>query len=250
MKIVNRSKVPFVLFKWLQQDFYDNADAAGTISMTTLIKPTQAVILQKRYDEKIEIDAASRFWSLLGQGVHAVLEKVEDAKIVPIERLKVKFGKHTVSGKFDLIYSKKLSDFKVTSAYTAVYGSRLEEWKLQLSGYRYLYWKVYNILLNDTGSIIGIFRDWQKSKVEEVGYPKHPITEMNIRLMSIVETEAWIKSRLKLLDSADTKRDSMLPNCSEEDRWMHHRNKRNLRCESFCDVSEFCSQFKRLRRLI
>lgn len=252
MKLINPRHVPDIIFKWLQQDFYDSADAAGTTSVTTLIKPIQETILKKRYDDVIEIDCTTRVWSLLGSGVHAVLEKIEDEDIVPVERLKFQLREGWLSGKFDLVRKKKnkVTDFKVTSAWTAVYGSKVEDWVYQLSCYRYLYWKCKKVMLSDVGSIIGIFRDWQRNKLDTTDYPECPIVEMNLKLLPVEQTEQWIRRRLKLITAAGKLKDKYLPACNEKERMFDKKTYRSNKCELYCDAAQFCPQFARAKRVV
>lgn len=249
MKIVNASKVPDIIFKWLQQDFYDSDEAEGTLSITTLLKPVQETVLIQRHNEDITVDAMERLFSLLGSGVHAVLEKVESKDIVPIERLFWEIEGRKISGKYDLIRKKsnKVTDFKVTSAWSVVYGSRIDDWRHQLSSYRYLYFKNKKVLLSDVGSIIGIFRDWRESDAQKEGYPKQPIMEMNVKLLGIDETESFLKDKVKNIIRTEPLADNRLPQCSDEDRWFNPRSRKNAKCEKYCLASEFCSQWKRIK---
>ena len=55
------------------------------------------------------------------------------------ERIFSEFCGRIISGASDLYTNKKISDYKVTSAWTQVYGSRTEEWTGQLNIYAYLF---------------------------------------------------------------------------------------------------------------
>ena len=249
MKIVNRSGVPESLFKYLLNDTYDYSEKGNSISATELLKPLQACILKRRYDSLLEMDAIDRLWSLLGSGVHAILE--DEKGIEKIERLKTVVEGREVSGKFDRIFNNKITDYKVTSAWTVVFKSREPEWIWQLSIYRWLYFKAKGVTLDETGSIVAILRDWsEKNSKTKDGrpndrYPKAPAVELNYRLHSLEDTEKHVTELVKNIIRNETVDDARLPECSDEDRWYNKDKKVYMRCAKYCEVNKFCKQFER-----
>lgn len=247
MKIVNASGMPKQLYDFMCQDFYDHEAAKGTYSITTLMRPTQESVLVRRYNDQIEVDASKRLWSVFGSAVHTVLERLHGDSYKPIERLVADIGFAKVSGKFDLIDGDKVIDWKVTSVWTIIYGDRKEEWREQLSGYRWLYWQAKGIKLNDTGTINAILRDWRKADTVKNGYPQLPAVAIDIPLMSIDETDAWIKRRAKAHLDAEAMGDDTLPNCSKDERWWNDKKKTFVKCVEYCDAAKFCRQLARER---
>jgi len=244
LKIVNNSNFPKAIYDFLCQDFYDHEEVGDSISATTLLKPIQEIVLIRRHKEKIEIDVKDRVWSLFGSGVHAVLEKLRGETVEPIERMKVEINGHIVSGKYDLVMENKLTDYKVTSAWTIVYGSRVEEWKNQLSIYRWLYHKTYWKTLDDKASIIAIIRDWSDKDTWITNYPQSPIIEIDIELASLDKTEEAIKRKVDKIKKALEVTDENLPKCSDKDRWFNAKKQTYVKCEKYCIAKNYCHQVK------
>lgn len=242
MKIVNSQNLPQSVYKWLSQDFYDNEAASGTISATSLKKPIQEFLLTQRHKEELEVDATERIWSLFGSGIHAVLDKVEGQTE---ERLFAKVKGRVVSGKYDRVENNEVQDYKVTSVYTLIYGSREEDWRFQLSVYRWLYWKNKGVKLSDTGKIIVILRDWAQRDTDKPKYPPRPIMELPIDLYPVSTTQLMIEDKVKAIKQAEKLEDKDLPECTPEDRWFNQRKQQFIKCERYCTARAFCQQLKR-----
>lgn len=246
MKIVNRSNIPDSLFRYLSQDNYDYELKGKSLSATEILNPVQIVILKRRYWKDITVDAIDRLWAMLGNGVHAILEKEKDME--KIERLKVEVLGREVSGKWDRIFKNEITDYKVTSAWTIVYGSRVKEWMEQLSIYRWLYFKRKGVLLASKGHIVALLRDWSDKnlKPQKNGnpskYPKAPAQEIDIDLMTPEDTEKFVTAKVDAITKAETLPDDLLPNCSDEDRWYNETKKTYIRCAKYCEVASFCKQ--------
>ena len=242
MKLTNKQNLPEAIFSYLSQDFYDHGAKGDSYSATELLKPTQEIILSRRHHDKLEVDVLDRIWSLFGQGIHAVLEK--ERGMEPIVRVKAVVAGKTVSGKWDRIKDGKLTDYKCTSAWTVVYKDRYPEWRKQLSIYRWLYWKANGVLLNGTGTIIAILRDWSDKNLKEGGsYPPFPIMEIPFDLMSVEETEVLVLAKLREIAGAEMLPDELLPTCTDEERWYNKTKKTYMKCAKYCPVNKFCKQF-------
>jgi len=236
VKIVNKSKLPEVIHKYLSLDMYDHNKDKNHYSATELLKSTREIVLTRRHSDEIEIDSADRIWSLFGSAVHLALEQVEIGEAQE-ERLSTEIDGYSISGKFDLIKDGTITDFKCTSAFTLVYKSRLLDWSKQLSIYRWLYAKTKKVILKDTGVIIAILRDWAARNVKN-GYPTSPIVEVPLKLMTLDETEKMIKDKLNDIREAHEKEDKDLPPCTIEETW------KGKKCDKYCDVKGFCQRGK------
>lgn len=243
MKIINKSNVPEALFKYLSIETYDFDEKGDSLSATEILKPIQVVVLKRRYWDKLVVDAIDRLWIMLGNGVHKILD--EEEGIVPIERLKVKVGKRDLSGKWDRIIENEITDYKVTSAWTIYYDRDKKDWLKQLSIYRWLFWKVKGVLLKDVGYIVALLRDWSEKNTKTPGYPTSPAVQIPFTLLSMEETERIVTRRVNAITMAESLKDKDLPECSAEDRWYDEKKKIYRRCNSYCDVSVFCQQYKR-----
>ena len=243
MKIVNKSGIPDALFRYLSQDNYDYEKKGDSFSATELLNPIQIIILKRRHWKDITVDAIDQLWKLLGSGVHAILETEQG--IEKIERLSIDVLGRKVSGKWDRIFGDEITDYKVTSAWTMVYGSREHEWRLQLSIYRYLYHKCKGVFLRPHGYIVALLRDWAARDAKKMNYPKAPAVQVKLELLSIEDTEAFITGRIKAIIEAEALPDAKLPECSDEDRWYNATKKTYMRCAKYCEVAKFCGQLAR-----
>ena len=249
MRIINDG-LPELIYKFLTKDSYDHSKAKNTITATQLLKPTQEYVLSQRYKDKIVVQASKLLWRVFGSAIHSVLETDVDSE----ERLYHTFDDTIISGKFDKIYKNEITDYKCTSALTVAYGSRIKEWRDQLSIYKYLYWKNKFIELSDVGKIIAIFRDWSDydlTRKRKDGslvfpkYPKSPMLEIPIKLLTLDETEKFISNKLSDIKKEMNKKDSDLNECSNEDCWYSEKKDAYNKCEKYCDVKNFCMQYKK-----
>jgi len=243
MKITNKKNVPETIYRFLVQNFYDTEAAKGTLSATTFNKPVQEIVLCERYDDVIEVDCMDLFLQVLGSGVHAVLEKAELSKP---SRMYAPLAGVVISGKADsiVIANNRVNDYKCTSVWSVVYGSKKDDWKMQLSIYRWLHWKETGHVLDDTGAIIPILRDWQETKALEGGkYPSIPMMEIPIKLFSFDEIEGIMTEKIGMLAEARLLPDNKLPKCTDDERWRHWKTGKYNKCERYCNASKFCKQF-------
>lgn len=247
MKIVNKSNIPDSLFRYLAMDYYDYEIKGDSFSATELLNPIQMVVLKRRHWDEIEVDAIDKVWSVFGDGVHGRLEK--EPGIEKIERLKVTVEGREVSGKWDRIFENEITDYKVTSVFTYMYGSRNKEFMLQLSIYRWLYFKVKGVLLNEVGKIVEIFRDWAERDKKKKNYPQRAAEEVKFNLLSPEQTEQFVTNKVRAIIEAEKLSDDKLPRCSDEDRWYKPSTRTYGRCAKYCDVSKFCHQFKKEKEM-
>lgn len=244
MKVINKSKIPEALFKYLAIETYDHAAKGNSYSVTEILNPAQMVVLNRRYKDKIVVDAIDLLWIMLGNGVHAILEKEEG--IEKIERLKVMVEGVELSGKWDRIFEDAITDYKVTSAWSIAYGSHQIEWLKQLSIYRWLFFKVKKRLLKNTGFIVALLRDWAERNAGKGNYPDKPALEIPFALIGLVETEEIVKRRLKIIKQAEEVSEDVLAQefaCTDEERWWDVNKKVSRRCVKYCTASKFCKQY-------
>jgi hypothetical protein len=126
-------------------------------------------------------------------------------------------GKYTVSGKFDFVGEGRLEDFKTTTTYTAIHNTNDEKYIQQGSIYR---WLNPEIITKDEIAIQWIFTDWSKTKaLSDPKYPQNRIQQKLFPLMSIQETDAFVKRKLDQLDKHWNTEETELPWCTDEDLW-------------------------------
>lgn len=242
MIITNKFNLPEPIVEFLKQDFYDYDVKGDSISTTQLLKPIREIVLLMRHSKEIEVDVSTMLWKVLGSGVHAVLEKLKEENSEVIKRMFATVGDVRVSGKFDRIKDKKVTDYKVTSVWTVVYNSRETEWKEQLSIYRWLWYINHAETLKDTGSIIAILRDHNDKDMGKTNYPPIAMVEIEIPLLSLEETHKFIVKKVAAVKDAMKLEDKNLPLCTDEERWWNAKKQIYNKCEHYCNAYKFCNQ--------
>lgn len=174
-----------------------------------------------------------------------------------------------------------IKDYKVTSAWSVQ--QEKKDWRDQLNVYAWLVEKSKGVEVKSL-QIVAIIRDWsRRDALTKDGYPQAPIVTLDIPIMSWDEREALVGHRLILHSDASlsVQIGHKLPECTAEDMWEKPttyavkkaggvRAKRvfdsreeayvflktvkdheievrpggRTRCASFCNVSQFCSQYK------
>lgn len=288
MKLTNKHNLPQSVYNLLAKDRY-SGNASTDYSVTTLLSTPRIVQLKKRHDSELEEDAMDNVWSLFGHVAHALLEEHSESSALCEERISVKLLDRNISGQVDSYHDGIITDYKVTSAWTLVYGSRIHEWTEQLNSYSFLFQQAeYEV---KELRICAILRDWDKNKAKfDSNYPQTPIVIIPIELWSFDRAERFILNRVRQHIQAEGLVDDQLPECSESDMWcqpikyavMKEGGKRALRvfdtkdeaysyigmqpvkdaklmsvvvrqgkrtrCEEYCAVNGFCSQYQEYLR--
>ena len=253
----------------------DPYQGGGDISVTKLIDSPRRRTLYRANKEQVVEDVSERVWSLMGQAVHTVLERAETSAMVE-QRLYAEVNGWKVSGQFDRLHLADgvLQDWKVCSVFKA---GGDEQWTRQLNVLRWLAHK--NGYQVDRLQIVAIFRDWKKSESQRRDdYPKQAIQVIDVPAWSLEECESYVLERVGLHQRSDSE---VLAECDEEERWYtgttyalmkdggkrakrvvpiladlgeippgHHvqeRPGRNRRCEEYCEVAPFCSQWQSIK---
>jgi len=216
MKLTNNLNLPAVLVRALSADDYSKNTK---YSVTQLLKPAQAVILEKRYWPELEADVSESLWRFIGSAVHRFLEKGEGKNDLTEER--IAFSK--TSGQLDYYESetKTIYDFKMTSVWAVVFESRYEEWQKQLSLYAFLLrqagFEVKNI------AAIVMMRNWEKRDYLRGKYDvPEPIFVKHFEILDTIEGEKienWIIGKEHILDSYEKLPDHEQKPCTPAERW-------------------------------
>ncbi len=174
-----------------------------------------------------------------------------------------------------------IKDYKVTSAW-AVQAEKAD-WHNQLNIYAWLVEKAKGVEVKSL-QIVAIIRDWsRRDAVNKEGYPQAPIATIDIPIWPFQQREDLVLSRLNHHSEASlsVQIGHELPECTAEDMWekpttyavkktggvrakrvfdsrseaetflktvKDHEIETRLggrtRCASFCNVSQFCSQYQ------
>jgi len=258
IKYTNDTGISLPMAVWLLNDNYDHISDPDYISATSLLKPVQELVLSRRnrdLDKAIEISSLLK--SQLGSALHDAIEaswkkphiiekacallgipkEISDTIVVnpsdddiaeirnagqivtPVymeQRSHKKIGNYTIGGKYDLILAGDLHDYKSTGTFTYIKQSNADKYIQQGSIYR---WLNPNKITNDILTINYLFTDWVAYKVNDPGYPQYPAMTQHFQLMSIPETEQFIKNKLALLDKYMEVPDHKLPQCNDKELW-------------------------------
>jgi hypothetical protein len=269
MNLTNLYGLPDAFVNAVKNDSYKGG---GDISVTKLIDSPRRRVLNRQFKEFVVEDVSERVWSLMGQAVHTVLERAGTSAMVE-ERLYMDVHGWKLSGQFDRLdlVDKTLQDWKLTSVFKA---SGSEDWTRQLNILRML--AKANGYEVEKLQIIAILRDWRRADAaRNPDYPQANVKVIDVPVWDDDYAMAYINERIAMHQSAD-KGEEVL--CSDEERWYAgttyalmkeggkrankvSTNKEDLgeppkgyfieerkggyrRCEGFCEVAPFCTQFK------
>lgn len=222
MKITNKHGVPAPLVTLASRDFYSKGSSA--YSTTELLQSPRIKHLRNQHRDRMETDVSDMLWSLLGSALHVVAERGETPGWSAEERLFLDINGTVISGQIDLqeyvdsdpAGDVVVYDYKFTSAW-AVMNSKVE-WEEQLNIYRYLVEKVKGRKVAGL-KICAFIRDWSRHDVRD-GYPPAQITVLDIPMWDMEITERFVHERLELHQSTNTDYEGVLPQCTDQDRWM------------------------------
>lgn len=254
-RITNKHGIDLPLAVWLLQDGYKSgaADAppGELLSVTTIMRPTRQLILQRKVDTSKEtIDLSDLIASRRGHAFHdsierawtegnwrkamaqmhypqSIIDKVIinpgpkddlDGKIpIYLERRGFKvFEDVVITGQLDFLMNKAYRDFKSTSTYAWTSGNKDQDYILQGSMYR---WLMPDLIQDEVMRIEFIFTDWQKFAAKNPKYPQAVIQHREYPLMSIKDTETWIHDKLAEIRTNARKPQSSMVRCSEKELW-------------------------------
>lgn len=250
---VNGTNVPLALGVFLASDKYDHNSDPNTISATSLMKPVRQIILSKRVPhEDYAVELSTVLKSRIGTAIHDAIEgawmtnrdaalaalgypqkvinliKVNptpeelqaNPDILPVymeQRMTKKIGKWTVSGKFDFIGDGMVQDFKSTGTYSYTKQTNATKYALQGSIYR---WLDPEKITQDVMQIHYIFTDWKANLAKtDPAYPRNSFHTQSYHLMSIADTDRYIRNKLALIDKYMDSPEEDIPECDPEDLW-------------------------------
>tara|TARA_Y100000739_G_C20576324_1_gene450459 strand:- start:443 stop:1330 length:888 start_codon:yes stop_codon:yes gene_type:complete len=224
LRLTNFHNLPDIVVDALSTNHYSRG--ASDISVTSLIDAPKVNILQERHDDEMERDISENVFSTFGAAFHHLLDLRtgnERENVISEERIFAESNGWTISGAIDLQEIEDgevvISDYKVTSAWSVIFGKK--EWENQLNCYAGLVRMAKKMPVKEL-RIIAILRDWQRRKAQtEDTYPQSPITVVNIPMWSEQEAFDYLDSRVKLHQSAsfEAQTNGVLPQCSPQERW-------------------------------
>ena len=282
MILTNENKYSLSIAVFLAADFYDHNRHPGKLHMsaTGLLKPIRQTILgmrtAKMRDEGATRDISQDIPNRVGTAIHAGIERawkhrhkealtalgypenviekirvnpsIEDAQnsdIIPVY-IETRFYKELdgfiIDGEADFIGEGVLEDFKSTGVYGYMKENNDEKYIQQGSIYR---WLAPEVITADFMRIQHIFTDWSKLDAmikKKAGYPQSRIVPKKLELMPLAETEAFIKSKLRIIKAHLNSPESALPFCTKEELWQddvkfaYYKNPAGARATKVCDT--------------
>lgn len=264
----NDLNLPLSLAVFLVSDDYDKQDG---FSATTLLKSTRQILLGLRHqNEETVVPLSSLLASSIGSAIHKGIEMAWATPDKALEKLSVPsraikaikenvliehrvskpFMDTTINGKPDFILEGRLEDFKTTSVYSYIYQSNAQDYIRQGSIYR---WLIPDVITEDHMVINYIFTDWSAANAKrDKSYPQTRFISQKYELMSLKETERFIKKKLESIENHWDTEDESLPLCTPEELWMddpvfkYYRNpdKTDRATKNFTSMAE-AQRFKR-----
>lgn len=260
MAITNLKRIPLELAVWVAFNEYDFIPEVNTVSATGLLKPVRQIILPQRLtgSNSIILDIENLIPSALGTAFHSAIQRAwehgnhkkalkelgypEDVinrilvnptpeelaavpKAVPVyveirssRTINVMGTDILVSGKFDMVCDGRITDTKSTTVFSWTKGNKWNDYIIQMSIYR---WLNPDKVTKDVGRINFIFTDWSKLDARRnSNYPKSRFESKELSLMTLEETEAWIRNKISLLMMYRNLPENELPRCTDEDLWI------------------------------
>lgn len=286
MEITNNHKLPKSFVDFARNDKYSKGNA--DISVTTLIDSPRVRLMRDHFSNQRTVDAVDMIWPLFGTAVHHILESSGASENVILEeRLFSEVDGWVLSGAVD--HQKvdrsnvSITDYKVTSVWSVIYGKI--EWERQLNLYAYLVQKNKGKKVNSL-QICAILRDWNSRDAKyKQDYPSAPVVLIDIPIWDEETRINYIKERISIHQEAQKMYDAEgeFPFCSDDETWkrsdawavkkkglkramrvfdneekaiefsvmqsasteIEYRAGEVVRCNgNYCGVADFCSQHK------
>lgn len=248
------SNLPISIKVWLAHDEYEYIDDPKVISCTALLNSTKQLILGQRVPPgQGRIDVNTLVSNHIGRSIHNNIEetwtkhyaKGMAANGIPqkvIDRIRINPSKaeltadptiipaymeirsqreidgYTITGQFDFCIEGRVEDFKSTSTYSYTHGTGNDKYPQQGSIYR---WLNPDIITQDRMAIQYIFIDWKIANVvQDPMYPKSRTLEVTYPLMTLTETENFIRDKLRAYTKYKDADESLMPPCTGDDLWI------------------------------
>ncbi len=255
MNITNNSNIHLSFAVWLLADNYDYDSRSNAISATKLLDSTRQIILgnrAKQTEQTEGYDLENLIPSGLGNAIHDSTElawknhatsalikmgKSNLAKRIKInpdpskltksdipvyleQRTEKELDGYIVTGKYDAIMDGQIIDYKSTGCFTYMnLASNEKKYILQESIYR---WLNQDKVTSDIGLINFIFTDWSKLQAmvqEKRGYPQSRLITHEITLLSLDDTETYIRKKIAQIKRYMGADDESIPECTKEELW-------------------------------
>ena len=225
MHYTNEHNLPESFVKFATNDKYSKGQA--DISVTTLIDSPKIRLMRDHFGDLMQSDVSDRVWALFGTAVHGILESDDSEGVVTEERLFSMVNGWLLSGAVDhqkiVGQTVEITDYKVTSVWSVIYGK--VEWERQLNVYAYLVQKNKGKKVTSL-KVCAVLRDWNRREASvKPEYPQRPVIMVDIPMWSEEERIDYVHERVRYHQGAQSiydleivEQDKFLP-CTKEERW-------------------------------
>ena len=192
-------------------------------SVTSLLKGTREVILQRRYHKQVTADVSEMVWMLFGRALHHILEQHQEGESELKEQyLRMDIGNgYYLSGRSDLYCAdtKTITDYKTASVWKVKFQD-FDDLRQQLLLYGLLYRDAGFEVENGEGVLF--LKDHSKSKARyDKDYPKLPVhkEQFEFSRQDFENIKDFAVDKFQELAIAEDLPDERLPLCTEAERW-------------------------------
>jgi len=278
--ITNEYSLPEALYQAVLNDPYKKVT---DYTASELPVPVQIRALRNRYKDEIKQDATDLIYPLIGNNTHYILERIGIKNALQEERFAANIGGFTLSGKIDLYEHPTLWDFKITTRFVLIDGAK-PDWVAQLNinawlmtTYRFsiMDLKVCAMFRDWSKTQAARNRDYPQRQVAVLPVPLwdnedtyewivERITMHNEaavlpdeELPECTPEERWEKPTTyavkkgknkratRVLQSLEDAQKYIIENQLDPDLyWVEKRPGESTRCAYYCEVNQFCNQFK------
>jgi len=285
MNITNKLNLPQALVNMAQQSNLESSE--NTYRVTSLLKGTKELILEKRHSDEITVDVSEMIWLLFGTAVHHLLNShMEGENQFKEERITIPFNDYFITGQFDLFdaATKTISDYKTASVWKIIYGN-YKDWRWQLLLYAYCLKAIgFDV---ETGEIIALLKDHSKRDAKfKPEYPNLQVSKIQFQFTKddIAECEIWLENKFAEITKALKLTDDEIPICTPEERYnsgdkfavmkrgrktamrvlntkeeaeqylcetggdfIQTRPGEDKKCMEYCSVCDYCNHYKKIK---
>lgn len=282
MKISNRHGLPEPLVRALSQDKYSRGDSRASVTgligspRVAVLKAKHAAEIETDAMDRLWSLFGTTVHNIIEEGSAGLPDYIAE------ERIFSEVDGWRISGSIDLQHHTEgevsLRDWKVTGAWAVM--NTKDDWGKQLNLYALLVEKEKGVKVRDI-QIGAIIRDWKRFEAQRnPDYPQTPVVMVDIPLWGYKAREQYLLGRITLHKEAHRRAEwgEDLPFCTPEEMWekptvyavkklgaaratslhsdknealdkaiatkqvMETRIGERTKCNSFCEVSKFCTQ--------
>jgi len=218
MKLTNKNNLPsaFVNIASEERIYKDKH-----YSVTTILKPTRMILLEKRYADEIEQDVSDMIWAIWGTAVHHVLEQADEYNVTEKRYEQEIIDGYYLTGQVDL-YNKDtytIEDYKTASVWKII-NEDFDDWHKQ--GMMYAWLMIKNGYHVERVRFHALLKDWSPSKAKfDRSYPERAIYtyEFEVTTHNLQLIYMFIEDKFQDIIGNEQVKDDDLPMCSEKERW-------------------------------